>query len=129
MKRLTCVLLILATLLPWRVALACAHEPALIQHRCCCQEAHPGHCPQTPDGIQGPCCNLVFSMAPAQVADEDTPAPPFRPDSKSPPGLAGDAAPCLAAAIPGGIARILQSSRPDWHSGRGIYLETARLRL
>ena len=62
------VLVIMATLLPWRVALACAHDAESMQQRCCCIDVM-APCPHVSSGV-GKCCKQVVALR-AQVKDAE----------------------------------------------------------
>lgn len=118
------VLVIMATLLPWRVALACAHDAESMQQRCCCIDVM-APCPHVSSGV-GKCCKQVVALQ-AQVKDAEADALP---------NFSGDKPPALLPRL-SGLA-------PDWvwhpppltvpgtpprFAGTRTYLVTARLRL
>ncbi len=118
------VLIVMATLLPWRVALACAHDAASMQQRCCCTDAM-APCPQVSSGV-GKCCKQVVAL-PAQVKDAQTDALPTFSADKTP------APPPLSHLAPDGVwqpppvtALVTPASG---FAGTRTYLLTARLRL
>lgn len=124
-RRLWVVLLIMASLLPWRVALACAHQAGLIQQRCCCVEQHQA-CPSIKTGV-GKCCKTTLA-APSQLADSRLDAVLLADGGKAlapPPFLPSAAADWISA----GDTRVWPVISTTWRIGRDIYLRTARLRL
>ncbi len=124
-SRLWPVLLVLMSAMPWRVALACAHEAVLLQQRCCCLEMR-ANCPHVETG-RGACCTAVVA-APAQIADADADAlPPPESDKSVPPPPAVSA---FHAALPRPEpAPVRYTSDSSQLSGSHTYLHTARLRL
>lgn len=121
-RRLWMMLLVIAGTMPWRVALACAHEAAFIQQRCCCLELRAA-CSHVESGV-APCCQAVVA-APGQVADAQADTLPS-PDSE--PLLPSPSAAFLpeSRSLERSAGRI-SSSRTG--PGTQIYLRTARLRL
>lgn len=124
-RRLWVVLLVTASLLPWRVALACAHQAGLVQERCCCLQ-QMAICPHIKTGV-GKCCKTVIA-APAQLADSQAETIP-KPDSGKP--LAPLPVSVSFTLLPQASARSIAWVAPDcgWLKGSEIYLQTARLRL
>ncbi|MDD3762956.1 MAG: hypothetical protein VYC42_16045 [Pseudomonadota bacterium] len=122
-RALWVVLLVITSLLPWRAALACVHEAAMLQERCCCQELR-ARCPHVETGI-GPCCTAVLA-APSQLVDADPETPPT-PDS-------GKVAPPRPAIVLRPLAPYATRALEVWLDplavgGGDTYLRTARLRL
>ena len=119
------VVLVVASLLPWRVALACAHQAGLVQERCCCLQPK-AVCPQVKSGV-GKCCKTVLA-APSQLADSQADTLPT-PDGGKP--LAPPPAPIRVTPLRPSSGRSLPSLAPgrDWLQGNETYLHTARLRL
>ncbi|MFA5937752.1 MAG: hypothetical protein WC809_00225 [Sinimarinibacterium sp.] len=124
-RRLWVVLLVMASLMSWRVALACAHQAGVVQQRCCCLEQRMA-CPQIKTGV-GECCKAV-AATPSQMADGQSDALPSSDGGKllgpppSPPKFDPQAFP---------PSRSLAGVVPDrcWQAGSEIWLHTARLRL
>lgn len=121
-RRLWMMLLVVASTMPWRVALACAHEAAVIQTRCCCHELR-AVCPHVESGV-APCCQAVVA-APGQVADaqaDTLPSPDSGPLLPSP----------SAAFLPESRSLERSAGRVSFYRtgpGTETYLRTARLRL
>lgn len=124
-RRLWVVLLIMASLLPWRVALACAHQAGLVQERCCCLQ-QMGICPHIKTGV-GKCCKTVIA-APTQLADSQADTIPA-PDGGKP--LAPPPTSVSFTPLPRLPGRSIAWLAPDrgWLQGNETYLQTARLRL
>jgi hypothetical protein len=118
-RRLWVVLLVMASLLPWRVALACAHQAGLVQERCCCLQ-------HIKTGV-GKCCKTVIA-APAQLADSQADTLPS-PDGGKP--LAPPPTSVSFTPLPTASGRSVRWLVPDrsWLIGNETYLQTARLRL
>lgn len=119
------VLVILATLLPWRVALACAHDAESMQQRCCCIDVM-APCPHVSSGV-GKCCKQVVALR-AQVKDAEADTlPTFSGDKPPAPP------PRLSGLAPAGVWHppplTVPSTPPKRFAGTRTYLVTARLRL
>lgn len=118
------VLIVMATLLPWRVALACAHDAASMQQRCCCTDAM-APCPQVSSGV-GKCCKHVVALQ-GQVKDAEADAlPPFSGDKTPAPPPLSHLAPDWIGHPPPLTAL---GTSPPGLAGTRTYLVTARLRL
>lgn len=124
-RRLWVVLLVMASLFPWRVALACSHQAGLVQERCCCLE-QMAICPHIKTGV-GKCCKTVIA-APAQVADSQADTLPS-PDGGKP--LAPPPVSVSFTPLPPVSVRSIAWLALDrgWLKGNETYLQTARLRL
>ena len=119
------MLLVAASLLPWTVALACAHQVGLIQQHCCCV-GQRGPCPQIVAGV-GACCQIVIAT-PSQLADSQLDVVPPSDGGKSlgpPPSILG----AISDAFPARPAVTWVPHARAWFSGSNTYLQTARLRL
>lgn len=124
-RRLWVVLLVMASFMPWRVALACVHQAGLVQERCCCRE-QIAVCPQIKTGV-GQCCKTVLA-APSQLADSQADTLPS-PDGDKP--LAPPPAAIRFTPLPPSSRHDVAWLTPDrgWFAGNETYLQTARLRL
>ncbi|HJO34947.1 MAG TPA: hypothetical protein QF361_01860 [Gammaproteobacteria bacterium] len=124
-RRLWIVLLVMASFMPWRIALACAHQTGLMQQRCCCVEQHMA-CPRIKTGV-GACCKAV-AAAPSQIADSQNDTLPSADGGKplSPPPSHPKFDPLVFSS-----GRSPPRTAPDrsWLAGSETYLQTARLRL
>lgn len=125
-SRFWLVLFLATSLLPWRVAFACAHEPQVVHQRCCCKDAVT-RCPKIEAG-EASCCSLVAVPA-QQLSDTNSQTLPSRDggkDGKSPPPVMP--AP-LASWVPAVLLREPHGTDAPASQGSETYLQTARLRL
>ena len=126
-SRFWLVLFLAASLLPWRVAFACAHEAQVVHQRCCCKDAVT-RCPKIKTGAAS-CCTIVAVPA-QQLADTQVlPSPDGGKDGKSPALLPATSGPSTSWAFAPVLAREVRPTDVPGLQGSDLYLQTARLRL
>lgn len=128
-SRFWLVLFLAASLLPWRVAFACAHETQVVHQRCCCKDTVT-RCPKIKTGTAS-CCSIVAVPA-QQLADSDSQVLPSADGGKDgklpalPPATSGPSTSWAFAPI---LSRHVRPTDVFGLQGSDLYLQTARLRL